>query len=52
VSTATIRLPEDLEARVAAAAEREGTTSHDFILEAIAEKTDAAERPAARKPAR
>jgi predicted transcriptional regulator len=46
VSTTTIRLPEDMKARVAAAAEREGTTSHNFILEAIAEKTQAAERRA------
>lgn len=44
MSTTTIRLPEDLKARVAAAAEREGTTAHGFILDAIAEKTDAAER--------
>jgi predicted DNA-binding protein len=46
VSTTTIRLPEELKARVAAAAERAGTTSHNFILEAIAEKTDSAERRA------
>jgi hypothetical protein len=32
--------------RSAVVAEREGTTSHNFILEAIAEKTDAAERRA------
>ena len=38
VPTTTIRLPEDLKARVAAAAERAGKTSHSFILEAIAEK--------------
>jgi predicted DNA-binding protein len=44
VSTTTIRLPEDLKARVAAAAERAGTTAHSFILEAIAEKADQAER--------
>ena len=36
--TTTIRLPEDLKARVAAAAKRSGTTTHGFILEAIAEK--------------
>lgn len=46
MSTTTIRLPEDLKARVAAAAERAGTTSHNFILEAIAEKTDSAEQRA------
>jgi predicted transcriptional regulator len=44
MSTTTIRLPEDLKARVTAAAKRAGTTSHSFILEAIAEKTDQAER--------
>ena len=43
-STTTIRLPEELKARVAAAAERAGTTSHNFILEAIAEKADQEER--------
>src|SRR5690606_30325512 len=44
MSTTTIRLPEDLKARVAKAAEAAGTTSHNFILEAIAEKADLAER--------
>lgn len=44
MSTTTIRLPEDLKARVAAAAKRAGTTSHNFILEAIAEKADQEER--------
>ena len=38
MSTTTIRMSEDLKARVAAAAKRSGTTSHGFILEAIAEK--------------
>ncbi|HEY2926388.1 ribbon-helix-helix protein, CopG family [Piscinibacter sp.] len=46
MSTTTIRLPEDLKARVARAAERAGTTSHSFILEAIAEKADQEERRA------
>ena len=46
MSTTTIRLPADLKARVAAAAERAGATSHSFILEAIAEKTDQEERRA------
>lgn len=36
--TTTIRMPEALRARVAAAAKRAGTTAHGFILEAIAEK--------------
>ena len=44
MSTTTIRLPEDLKARVALVAERAGTTSHSFILEAIAEKADREER--------
>lgn len=43
MTTTTIRLPEDLKTRVAAAAERSGTTAHAFILEAIAEKTREAE---------
>jgi uncharacterized protein (DUF1778 family) len=46
MSTTTIRLPKDLRARIAAAAERAGTTPHGFILEAIAEKADQAERRA------
>ena len=46
MSTTTIRLPKDLKARVAAAAERAGKTTHGFILEAIAEKADEAERRA------
>lgn len=44
MSTTTIRLPDDLKARVAAAAERAGTTAHSFILEAIAEKADQEEK--------
>ncbi len=40
MSTTTIRIPEDLKARVAAAAKRAGTTSHGFILEAITEKAE------------
>jgi predicted transcriptional regulator len=46
MSTTTIRLPEELKARVAAAAQRAGTTAHSFILEAIAEKADQEERRA------
>ncbi len=38
MSTTTIRIPEELKARVAAAVKRSGTTAHGFILEAIAEK--------------
>lgn len=44
MSTTTIRLPDDLKMRVAAAAEHAGTTSHGFILQAIAEKTEQEER--------
>lgn len=40
MATTTIRLPEELKARVAAAAKRSGMTSHGFILEAIAEKAE------------
>ncbi len=47
MSTTTIRLPDDLKARVAAAAEREGKSPHGFILEAIAEKAEDAERRSA-----
>lgn len=43
MSTTTIRLPEDLKKRVSSAAERAGKTTHNFILEAIAEKTASAE---------
>lgn len=46
MSTTTIRLPDELKSRIARAAKQAGTTSHNFILEAIAEKTDAAERRA------
>ena len=46
MSTTTIRLPDALKARIAKAAEAAGTTSHGFILEAIAEKTELAERRA------
>jgi predicted transcriptional regulator len=46
MSTTTIRLPDGLKARIAAAAKHEGTTAHGFILEAIAEKTEQAERRA------
>lgn len=46
MSTTTIRLPDELKARIAEAAKQAGTTSHNFILEAIAEKADLAERRA------
>ncbi len=44
MSTTTIRLPENLKTRVAAAAKRAGTTTHGFILDAIAEKAEQEER--------
>ncbi len=44
MSTTTIRLPEELKERVARAAQRAGTTSHAFILDAIAEGVADAER--------
>jgi predicted transcriptional regulator len=39
MSTTTIRLPDDLKARVTAVAEQAGVSPHSFILQAIAEKT-------------
>lgn len=44
MSTTTIRLPDELKARVARAAERAGVTTHAFIVDAIADKADAEER--------
>lgn len=46
MGTTTIRLSDELKARVAAAAKREGTSANNFIVEAIAEKADADERRA------
>lgn len=46
MSTTTIRLSDELKERVARAAEAAGTTPHNFILEAIADRTKAAERRA------
>lgn len=37
MGTTTVRLDDDLKARVAAAAERSGRTAHAFILDAIAQ---------------
>ena len=39
MTTTTIRLPEELKTRLTAAAKQAGTTPHNFILQAIAEKT-------------
>ena len=41
--TTTIRIEEDLKARVAAAAENSGKTAHAFILDAIAQTVEQAE---------
>ena len=38
MSTTTIRLPDELKARVATAAEQAGITAHAFMLEAIADR--------------
>jgi predicted transcriptional regulator len=43
MSTTTIRIEDDLKARVAAAAERAGKTAHAFILDAIAQTVEQAE---------
>lgn len=44
MSTTTIRIPDELKARVSRLAEREGTSAHGLILEAISEKADALEQ--------
>lgn len=46
MSTTTIRMPEELKARIVSAAERAGKTTHSLILEAIAEKADMEEQRA------
>jgi predicted transcriptional regulator len=43
MSTTTIRLEEELKARIAAAAEREGKTAHAFIVDAIAQTVEQSE---------
>ena len=43
MSTTTIRIEDDLKARIAAAAERAGKTAHAFILDAIAQTVEQAE---------
>jgi len=43
MTTTTIRIDDDLKARVAAAAERAGKTAHAFILDAIAQTVEQAE---------
>jgi predicted transcriptional regulator len=44
MATTTIRLPEDLKARIAALAARAGMTPHGFILHALAEQAEREER--------
>jgi predicted transcriptional regulator len=44
MTTTTIRLDDDLKARVAAAAGRAGKTAHAFMLDAIAETVEQAEQ--------
>jgi predicted transcriptional regulator len=43
MSTTTIRIEDDLKARVAAAAKRAGKTSHAFILDAISKTVEQVE---------
>jgi predicted transcriptional regulator len=43
MTTTTIRIDDDLKARVAAAAERAGKTSHAFILDAITQTVEQVE---------
>jgi predicted transcriptional regulator len=43
-TTTTIRIEDELKARVAAAAERAGKTTHAFMLEAIARTVEQAEQ--------
>ena len=44
MSTTTIRIEDELKARVAVAAERAGKTAHAFILEAIEQTVDQVEQ--------
>ena len=43
MSTTTIRIEDELKARIAAAAKRAGKTAHAFILDAIAQTVEQAE---------
>ena len=43
MSTTTLRLPDELKARIAEVAKQAGVTPHHFMLEAVAEKTVQAE---------
>ncbi len=44
MSTTTIRIPDELKARLSRIAEQEGISTHGLIIEAIAEKADAMEQ--------
>jgi predicted transcriptional regulator len=44
MSTTTIRIDDELKERIAAAAQRAGKTAHSFMVEAIAQVTEDAER--------
>lgn len=46
MTTTTIRIPDELKHRISRAAQRTGTTTHGFILKAIAEKAEADEQRA------
>lgn len=43
-SPTTLKLPEELKARLAAQAEAEGKTAHAYMIEALAEKADRVDR--------
>lgn len=43
-ATTTLKLPEDLKARIAAAAEHAGKSPHAFMVEALARQTEMEER--------
>ncbi len=43
MSTTTIRIEDDLKSRIAAAAQRAGTTAHAFILDAISQTVEQVE---------
>lgn len=42
-ATTTLKLPDDLKARIAAAAEQSGKSPHAFMVEALQRQTDLAE---------
>jgi predicted transcriptional regulator len=47
MSTTTIRIEDDLKARVAAAAQQMGKSAHAFIVDALAERVEQVEQEAA-----